>query len=243
MRRYDPGVIRVFAGPSLAGWVAASPFVRHPPVAACDLLQLLGGDACTVVLIDGYFDSRRAVWHKEVLQLMAAGFRMIGAASMGALRAAELAPFGMIGTGAIARAYTSGQITGDDEVAVVHAPVAMGARPLSLAQIDARHVLVRAARAGVLPVFAARQLRELSSRIHFRDRTWDAAIVTGRAAGLSLDSFERWLPANSRSLKEADASAALELALTLAPSPPLPRPEPPRTCYLTDAAAFAGVVL
>ena len=48
---------------------------------------------------------------------MAAGTQVFGAASMGALRAAELAPFGMIGVGAIFAAYRDGRLTGDDEVA------------------------------------------------------------------------------------------------------------------------------
>jgi hypothetical protein len=206
-------------------------------------LLLLERDACTVVLIDGLFDTHRAVWHKEVLQVMAAGFRMIGAASMGALRAAEMAPFGMIGVGAIARAYGSGRITGDDEVAVMHAPDALGGWPLSIAQIDARHIIARAARAGVLSIATARQLRALSGQIFYRDRTWDAVLEAGRAAGLSLDAFQCWLPANMRSLKQSDAFAALELALAMAPSPPFPPPEPPRTSYLMNAATFAGVAL
>ena len=243
MNRYDPGLIRVFAGPSLPGWEAAPPFRRFPPAAACDMLRLIDGDACTVVLIDGLFDAHRAVWHKEVLQVMAAGFRVIGAASMGALRAAELAPFGMIGAGVIARAYRNGHITGDEEVAVIHAPEALGSRPLSLAQVDARHVIARAARAGILPVAAARQLRALSSAIFYRDRTWDMVLAAGRAAGLPLEAFRRWLPANAHSLKRSDALAALDLALALAPIAPCPAPEPPRTCYLMDAAAYAGVTL
>ena len=141
---YRGDTIPVFAGPSLAGWVAAPPFSRHAPAAAGDMLRLLDGPPCTVVLIDGVFDSQRSVWHKEILLLMARGFRVVGAASMGALRAAELAPFGMIGHGAIFRAYASDRITADDEVAVSHAPPAVGGAALSVAQVDVRAAIVAA---------------------------------------------------------------------------------------------------
>ena len=50
-------------------------------------------------LIDGYFERVPSVSHKEILWAMSQGIVVIGAASMGALRAAELAPFGMLGVG------------------------------------------------------------------------------------------------------------------------------------------------
>ena len=57
----------------------------------------------TIAIIDGYFDRVPAVWHKEILWALNMGIRVIGAASMGAIRAAELAPFGMEGVGRILR--------------------------------------------------------------------------------------------------------------------------------------------
>ena len=47
---------------------------------------------------------------------------MFGASSMGALRAAECAPYGFAPLGAIANWYTSERIDGDDEVAVLTHP-------------------------------------------------------------------------------------------------------------------------
>ena len=81
------------------------------------------------MLIDGLFDASPAVRHKELLQLMARGVPVIGAASMGALRAAELAPFGMIGVGRIFTAYAAGALVGDDEVALLHGPEELGWTP------------------------------------------------------------------------------------------------------------------
>lgn len=229
----------MFAGPSLAGWVATPPFERLPPAAACDMLRLLHEPPCTVVLIDGVFDARRAVWHKEILLLMARGFRVIGAASMGALRAAELAPFGMIGCGAIFAAYATGRITADDEVAVTHAPAVLGAAPLSIAQVDIRAAVLAGVRAGVIDVEAARALRDASAAIHFRDRSW--AVIAAVEASCGAAGFAAWARVSAPSLKATDARAALALALELAPEVPLMAPEPPHTCFLAIAAAAAGV--
>jgi hypothetical protein len=239
MTRYRSDTIPVFAGPSLAGWVAAPPFDRRAPAAAGDMLRLLNGAPCTVVLVDGVFDTQCSVWHKEILLLMARGFRVIGAASMGALRAAELAPFGMIGHGAIFAAYRSERLTADDEVAVTHAPAALGAAPLSVAQVDVRAALVAAVRAGIISVDAARALREASAAIHFRDRDWPA--LAAIEAGCGAAGFTAWARTSAPSLKTADAHGALALALALAPQPPRATPEPPHTCFLVIAAVAAGV--
>ena len=59
-----------------------------------------------IAIIDGYFERMAAVWHKEILVALEKGIAVWGAASMGALRAAELAPFGMVGVGAIYQAFS-----------------------------------------------------------------------------------------------------------------------------------------
>jgi hypothetical protein len=234
---YRPDHIAVFAGPSLPGWRAAAPFAALPPAAAGDLLRLAAGPACTMVLIDGLFGTRPSVWHKEVLVLLARGFRVIGAASMGALRAAELAPFGMIGSGAIFSAYASGQLTGDDEVAVIHAPAALGSAALSLAQIDVRATLQAAVRRRIITAAAARQLRSVSAAIHYRDRDWPALFEAAGTPPVAAAAIE----GAAVNLKQRDALAALALALRLAPVPPVARPMPPVTPFLVRLMAHAGV--
>jgi hypothetical protein len=243
MKPYIADSIPVFAGPTLADWQAHPPFARYPPAAAGDMLHLANGAACTVLLIDGYFDARRSVWHKEILILLSRGFRVIGAASMGALRAAELAPFGMIGYGAIFEAFAQGRITADDEVAVVHAPPDLSSAPFSVAQVDVRAVLVRAVRLRVISADVARSLRDLSHAIHYRDRTWSGVITAGKQAGLLVGPLATWLLANRFSQKTCDATGALMLALELAPLRPRPHPDPPMTGLLRQAAQLVGVRL
>lgn len=243
MTGYRGDRIGVFSGPSTSGLRLAPPFVPLPPAAAGDMLRLVGEPPCTVVLIDGVFDARPAPWHKEILVLLARGFRVIGAASMGALRAAELDGLGMIGAGRVYAAYAAGRITGDDEVAVIHAPPELGAAPLSLAQVDARATFAAAARAGVASVAAARRARALSGAIHYAERDWPAVLAAMTADGLDVRGFAAWLPAGEVMLKRRDAKEALALARTLAPTPPELRPEPPRTCFLVDLATTVGVTL
>jgi hypothetical protein len=236
---YTASLIPVFIGPSLPGWRATTPFAAYAPAAAGDMLRLLHGPPCTVVLVDGIFDSRPAVWHKEILVLLARGFRVIGAASMGALRAAELAPFGMIGCGAIYRVYADGRLVADDEVAVTHAPPALGSWPLSLAQVDVRATLCAALRARVIDSETARTLRARSAAIHYRDRNW-AAVFNAAATPAAT---ARAILQHTINQKARDARAALDLALALAPEPPVAQPEPPRTPALGRLAAAAGVAL
>ena len=69
---------------------------------------------------------------------------MWGAASMGALRAAELAPFGMRGVGAIYRAFARGTLVADDEVAVAHLPAEYGYRATRDALVNLRDGIARA---------------------------------------------------------------------------------------------------
>jgi hypothetical protein len=77
---------------------------------------------------------------------LAAGIPVYGAASMGALRAAELAQFGMVGVGRIFEAYRDGVLEpfdepfeDDDEVAVLHGPPELGHRAMSEALVNPLH--------------------------------------------------------------------------------------------------------
>ena len=74
--------------------------VYLPPVRQGDVYRTVVRHRPRAVgIIDGYFQPVPSVWHKEILWAMAQGVHVFGSASMGALRAAELAPFGMRGVG------------------------------------------------------------------------------------------------------------------------------------------------
>ena len=90
------------------------------------------------------FESVGAVWHKEILLALQDGIAVYGASSMGAIRAAELAPFGMVGVGAIYEAYCDGRYTDDDEVALLQGPATFGYPAMSEAMVNIRATVARA---------------------------------------------------------------------------------------------------
>ncbi|WP_278985884.1 TfuA-like protein, partial [Sphingobium yanoikuyae] len=162
------------------------------------------------------FETTPSVWHKEIIQVMADGIAVYGAASLGALRAAELAPFGMIGIGAIAQAYRTGQIERDDAVMVSHAPAELGHRAMTLALVDAEHAIAQVEMAADDRALLLR----LARRMSFRDRSW--ALIGDafrQATGRDLPPIDQWL-----SLKRKDAELLL---WTIAGPVVAPRVAPP----------------
>ena len=104
----------VFLGPTLPAADAASVLdaICLPPVKLGRRLpRRVAPRPRAIGIVDGYFQWVPAVWHKEILWAIDQGVHVFGAASMGALRAAELAPFGMRGVGRIFEAYRDGGST------------------------------------------------------------------------------------------------------------------------------------
>jgi hypothetical protein len=202
----------VFTGPTLAGSTLPAGFRALPPAAEGDIHRAVKSGAAAVGLIDGRFENTPSVWHKEILWALSRGVPVFGAASMGALRAAELADFGMIGVGAIFRDYRDGRLQDDDDVAVLHAPAELGFVSLTDAMVDIRVTLERARRHGVISAGTARALAETGKALFFKDRTW--AAILAQAAKHDLPARQRtalaqWLPANKVSQKRRDALAML----------------------------------
>jgi hypothetical protein len=102
----------VYCGPTLYG-VAVERLkgeVWRGPAAQGDIMRdMLYHDPRQIVLIDGVFHQSLSVWHKELMYAMLKGVVCIGAASMGALRAAELHRYGMIGVGRVFEMYRDGE--------------------------------------------------------------------------------------------------------------------------------------
>ena len=119
------GKTLIFAGPTLYG-ASFRPLkneVLLPPAGQGDLLRnTLYHCPEKIVLIDGTFFHTLSVWHKEILFALADGVVVIGSSSMGALRAAELDRYGMIGVGKIYEAYRSCTVQDDAWVAMSYDP-------------------------------------------------------------------------------------------------------------------------
>jgi hypothetical protein len=204
----------VFAGPTIApaeitGIIDA---VCLPPVAQGDVYRISLERPRVIGIIDGYFERQPAVWHKEILWALHQGIHVFGSASMGALRAAELARFGMVGVGAIFEAYFTGALEDDDEVAVVHGPEDAGYRAGSDAMVNIRATVDKACLAGVLEAEVAATLVRVAKRLHYPERTYARVLECAHEAGVrssSLERFRRWLPGGAVNQKRDDAVAML----------------------------------
>jgi hypothetical protein len=173
----------VFAGPSLHGEMLrpASGIEFRPPAAQGDVYRAVRDGFRVIAIIDGYFEGLPSVWHKEVLFALERGVGVYGASSMGALRAAELDTFGMVGIGRIYRWYRDGFVTDDAEVALVHGPAEAGFIPLSEPLVNVRATIDATRAAGLVDDGQARLLLDAAQRIYYADRSLDAV---AEAAGL-----------------------------------------------------------
>jgi len=221
--------IAVFAGPSLppAHRPDEPRFLWLPPVARGDVARLVGARQrpAVIAIVDGYFEGVPAVLHKEILWALAEGIPVFGAASMGALRATELHPLGMVGVGRIFEWFRDGVLTEDDEVAVVHAPAELGYAPLSLAMVDLRATVVAAQASGLLDAPTAEALVAAGKAIFYKQRNWQRVIERAREAGADADRLEAFAAALSGlevPQKRLDALALLERlrAGAVHPGPP-----------------------
>ncbi len=225
--RVTPGNVTrgivVFAGPSIAG-VAATETAGidvRPPAACGDLARAARDGAAAIGLVDGQFESVPSTWHKEILWALSQGVAVFGAASMGALRAAETYTFGTIGVGRVYRLYRSGAITEDDEVALVHAPAEIGSAPLSEAMVNVRYTLRAARRQGLLSAPEEAAVATAAKRVFYKDRTYQE--VFRQSAHLlppgRLAALRRWVSRGAIDVKREDARLLLRRLRSPLPVP------------------------
>jgi hypothetical protein len=205
----------IFAGPTLPPSARAPEDASlgwRPPVKQGELLQAALMRPAIIGVVDGYFEVTPTVWHKEILWAMAAGIHVYGAASIGALRAAELDVFGMRGIGRVYEDFRDGVLQDDDEVAVLHGPAELGYPPLTEAMVNIRVTLGAAAHGGVLPPELAARLADIAKALFYKERTYEAvlqaAAVSGFPEGPRRD-FTAWLPHGRVDQKRRDAEAML----------------------------------
>jgi TfuA protein len=162
----------VFTGPTLhpqeAGLLLPGAKVL-PPVKRGDLQATAEFDPQLVAIIDGEFFQNLAVSPKEILPLLERGVRVYGAASMGALRAVELARFGMIGIGAVFRLFRSGWMMDDDEVALTYCPWTF--KHTSEPLVSTRFALRRAEKRGIIQRRERHEIIQQLKNRYFPERT------------------------------------------------------------------------
>jgi hypothetical protein len=200
----------IFAGPSLPpGLRPADPaLVWRPPARQGELHRAALTRPAIIGLVDGYFEVTPTVWHKEILWAMAQGMHVYGSASTGALRAVELAPFGMKGVGRIYEAFRDGILEDDDEVAVLHGPEELGYPALTEAMVNIRAILDKAVAERLLDTQLAARLTELGKSLFYKKRSWKNILRLAADDELPkapLDQFTRWRPDGQLDQKRIDA--------------------------------------
>lgn len=182
----DAASVIVFLGPSLPRPEAAKALdaAFRPPACRGDIHRALRERCRTIVLIDGEFHGRPSVWHREILDAIAEGVTVHGSSSMGALRAAELHSFGMVGHGRIFEWYRDGVIEADDEVALTYGPQELGYPPFSEPLVN-----IRATLAAAVPALISDEERDCliahAQSLHYPQRSFSALLDGGPAAGWS----------------------------------------------------------
>ena len=164
----------VFLGPSLPLKIAKSALSAnyYPPIKFGDIYKLMASNIETFIIIDGMFGGITPVWHREILNALEAGKKVLGGASMGALRGIELAPYGMQGRGQIYQWYSEGLIDGDDEVALFHGNDELDYQKFSEPLVNIRHNLNRAVDANVIPQDHANQIIQAVKSEYFGNRNF-----------------------------------------------------------------------
>jgi hypothetical protein len=242
--------VYIFVGPS----IQIDELSRHvdatflSPVSQGDVLGVLRYEPDLIGIIDGYFERIPSVWHKEILQALSQGVRVVGASSMGALRAAELHPFGMEGVGQVFEWYRDGVITSDDEVAIRHASMEFDFRPLSEAMVNIRATLELAVKKGVLSDSDFVRWIALARSIPYWDRSYPVLFekaLSNQVPADDVDNLRRFVVHSRVDQKREDAIAmASYIQDTLKEKSPAPSFELNRTTRLQeldDRDIFLGI--
>lgn len=206
--------ILIFLGPTLPHEEAARELDARflPPVAQGDVIRACAEKPRAIGIVDGFFENIPSVWHKEILFALREGIQVFGASSMGALRAAELHPFGMVGVGAIFESFRDGRLEDDDEVAVIHGPAELGYPALSEAMVNIRRTLSDAVGDGVLDLQTAERLQAIAKELPYRERGYGRMLRLAGDLGLpaaELAGFKGWLPTGRFDQKREDARQML----------------------------------
>ncbi len=200
----------VFLGPSLplaeAREILDADY--RPPVKRGDLQHLEGVEL--VAIIDGVFLQSCSVGHREILSLLNRKVKVVGGGSMGALRAAEMGHYGMTGVGRIFKMYSSGEVQGDDEVALVFDPETM--EPLSEPLVNLRAFLDTALMADVIDSAQRAGILSEMRSIYYPRRTIAIFFeVSHKLLGEGqARTYDRFFAENYRDIKKEDALTVLD---------------------------------
>lgn len=199
----------VFVGPTVPQAARFTTLSVRPPAQQGDVVRAVEEGATVICLIDGIYEYVPATWHKEILFALSRGVIVIGAASMGSLRAVECAFFGMVGIGAIFQAYQSGIRIDDADVALLHGPQELGYPSLTLPMVNVDATLEALLWENQISKNEFDTLVTSARRLFFKLRTWRSVC---QSAGYDPESWVPRLTAALVDQKRIDALAAIRFA-------------------------------
>ncbi len=182
----------------------------YPPIKRGDIEQLLSNNNNIEIIgiIDGVFHQSPAIAHKEILKALKQGITVIGGASMGALRACELYPYGMKGIGHIYNDYKNGIIESDDDVAVAFKP--NDYTQLSDSWINIKYNLDQAEYNNIITDYEKKILLKSAKEIYYPKRTFNTTIKKADISTSSKDKLKDYLKDNKFDIKYDDAKSVIE---------------------------------
>jgi TfuA protein len=206
----------VFSGPSIAeAEVHRLAACAHaPPIKRGDLAAV--DDYDVFVILDGEFGQNMSVSPKEILAVLDRGKTVIGAASMGALRASELDRSGMIGVGWVYDYFRRCAVRRDADVALVYSP--FDHKPMTVPMVDLEYWMEQTSAAGLIRNRERTVLLKVARNIFFAERTLDRLMGTLRrtVGGDTLDSLLAFSGGTIPNVKSIDAAEAVRLSAALA---------------------------
>ncbi|OPX59583.1 MAG: TfuA-like protein [Methanobacterium sp. PtaB.Bin024] len=206
----EPKKIVVFIGPSLplaeAREILDADY--HPPIARGDITALLNDPPDIIGIIDGVFHQQPAVSHKEIIQALKEGIMIVGASSMGALRAAELDSMGMVGIGTVYQYYRDGIIESDDDVAIVFDPITH--ELLSEALVSMSYNFQVAENKGIITSNDYKVLYETAKNIFYPHRTYQRVFNESSLEKNKITELGTFLDKHGIDIKAEDAKKALK---------------------------------
>ena len=209
--KYDT---HVYLGPTLNHEIAKHYLHQayyHPPIQCGDLIRLFRLNPKRIVIIDGIYESIPAVWHKEIMLGLDNGIEIFGAASMGALRAAELHPLGMIGVGQVFQDFLEKKLNDDDEVAVLHQNIKGNYKAINDAMVNIRATLDKASQEGVISLATKESLIGECKRQFYPYRSLEKSILKFKKDyPHDCEALSQWLSIHGLvDIKKQDAQLVL----------------------------------
>jgi hypothetical protein len=172
----------LFAGPSLHGEIHEGAMARAPgievrgPAQQGDIVRAVRDGGAVIGLVDGLYENVAAPWHKEILFAIENGVTIMGGGSLGALRAAECAMFGMIGIGRIFEAYRDGERIDDSDVAQLHGPAELDYMPVTEALVNIDATVGAMLAAGLIGAHEAQRITSVAAAIFFKELSLEAVL-------------------------------------------------------------------